>query len=95
MHLHTLTIINCLNVLDYTPLSSCVALLHLHIAHTMQLCDDDLIAVGHKGRLKTVTIEKCFNVTSESVNHILHRCTLTEVSACELHSRQLWTSSCI
>uniref|UniRef100_A0A9J2Q3M1 F-box domain-containing protein n=1 Tax=Ascaris lumbricoides TaxID=6252 RepID=A0A9J2Q3M1_ASCLU len=80
INLQSLIIINCSNVIDYSALSLCRRLESLTITDTIQLSDEDLIAVAAHGSLHSLTIRRCINITNTSILAVLRNCTLSEIT---------------
>uniref|UniRef100_A0A915CHU8 RNI-like protein n=1 Tax=Parascaris univalens TaxID=6257 RepID=A0A915CHU8_PARUN len=80
INLQSLIIINCSNVIDYSALSLCCRLESLTIADTIQLSDEDLVAVAAHGSLHSLTIRRCINITNTSILAVLRNCILSEIT---------------
>uniref|UniRef100_A0A915PR36 F-box domain-containing protein n=1 Tax=Setaria digitata TaxID=48799 RepID=A0A915PR36_9BILA len=85
VNLRSLTIISCSKVFDYSSLSQCRLLDSLSIGHSPHLSDEELIPLAAHKRLRSLTLNKCFNITNISIQAVLRDCTLTNISlvSCE------------
>jgi hypothetical protein len=83
--LESLTIINCTKIGNYSPIGELASLKHLHIEKTIQMCDQDLEALAIRGKLETLKLKKCFNITNKGVKFAVSKCPLKELdlSNCE------------
>ncbi|PIO69599.1 leucine Rich repeat-containing domain protein [Teladorsagia circumcincta] len=79
-NLERISLINCKNVFDYTSLGNCGRLQSLEIRNTMQLANEDILALCSYGNLKRLVLSNCFNFSSRGVNIALMRCQLKELT---------------
>ncbi|VDO36109.1 unnamed protein product [Haemonchus placei] len=78
--LERITLANCKSVFDYTALGNCSRLQSLEIRNTMQLANEDILALCSYGNLKRLVLSNCFNFSSRGVNIALMRCQLKELT---------------
>ena len=80
INLESLTIVNCTKIANYSPIGGLKSLKYLHIEKTIQMCDQDLKLLADKGKLETLKLRKCFNITNKGVKYAITKCPLKEVS---------------
>jgi hypothetical protein len=78
-NLESLRIVECTKIANYSPIGALQNLKHLHIEKTIQMCDQDLELVAQKGKLETLKLKKCFNITNKGVKYSIARCPLKEL----------------
>lgn len=83
-NLRSLTLIDCAKVLDYSCLSLCCFLEVLHVEHTWQISDDDLIPVAIHGKLTSLNLSRCSNITDSSILEVLRHCKLSVITLVDL-----------
>uniref|UniRef100_A0A914ULL3 F-box domain-containing protein n=1 Tax=Plectus sambesii TaxID=2011161 RepID=A0A914ULL3_9BILA len=85
LNLTSLTVISCQRVLNYSPLGECQQLERLNVGQTIQFCDDDLTSIAANRTLRSFTITKCINVTTDGLVHLIRNCPINElvVNNCE------------
>uniref|UniRef100_A0A158Q7C3 F-box domain-containing protein n=1 Tax=Elaeophora elaphi TaxID=1147741 RepID=A0A158Q7C3_9BILA len=79
-NLRSLTIISCSKVFDYSSLSQCYQLDTLSIGHSPHLSDEELIPLAAHKKLHSLTLDKCFNITNNSILTIIRDCTLKNIA---------------
>uniref|UniRef100_A0A183I0A0 Leucine Rich repeat-containing domain protein n=1 Tax=Onchocerca flexuosa TaxID=387005 RepID=A0A183I0A0_9BILA len=80
VNLRSLTIISCSKVFDYSSLSQCRVLDSLNIGHSPHLSDEELIPLASHKMLRSLTLNKCFNITNSSILIVIRDCTLNNIS---------------
>ncbi|VIO98743.1 Uncharacterized protein BM_BM10564 [Brugia malayi] len=80
VNLRSLTVMSCSKVFDYSSLSQCRLLDSLSIGYSPHLSDEELIPLAAHKRLRSLTLNKCFNITNSSVLTIIRECTLNNIA---------------
>ncbi|KAK6054609.1 F-box domain protein [Cooperia oncophora] len=81
-NLERLALVNCKNVFDYTALGSCGRLQSLEIRNTMQLANEDILALCSHGNLQTTRAFKLFQPFISWSEHCTDAMSVERVNKC-------------